>query len=108
LSDKLLRTPPETPQNERPAIQNSDACEAGPLSWVRCEFSDQGDVRFIVFVPPVLIPSLGHVELDCREDLAIVRTFDCAGEVREIRLMNVCVRDGDTVKIVQVESKVNA
>jgi hypothetical protein len=93
--------------------ERSVACEHGPLqgvdapfSWVRAEFKGAEDLKYIVFRPPVFVPSLGHVELDCRDDLAIVRTYFASGELSEVRLHNVMVRLGDTCQVVQVESRV--
>jgi hypothetical protein len=104
---QVLPSPPETPE-EREANPNVDTCDASRLSWVRCEFEGQENVNQIQFVPPVVIPSLGHVELDCRDDMAIVRTYFACGELAEVRLVNVLVRDGETVRVIQVESKVRA
>jgi hypothetical protein len=41
----ILPSPSETPE-ERPATPSSDACEAGPLSWVRYASGELREVRF--------------------------------------------------------------
>jgi hypothetical protein len=92
-------SPPET-REERPANPHSDSYEAGPLS-VCCNLSDP-DVRALHFMPPVVIPPHGHTEVDCHGDTAIVRTFYAGGEVAEVRLQNALVREGDTVKVIQL------
>ena len=89
------------------SARESALSEAG-LSWVRCEFVDADGLRFITFCPPVVVPSLGHVELDCHGELAIVRTYYASGELSEVRLHNALVREGDTVKVCQLPSEVSA
>ena len=100
MSEQILNLP------IAPAVAGPLSGVDAPFSWVRCEFADADDLRFITFRPPVLVPSLGHVELDCREDFAIVRTYHASGELSEVRLHNVLVRIGDTCQVIQMGNEV--